>query len=126
MHCLAIGAFVVGAAREQLLDESGVDSGGHDMDVGMQMVIPSPHLRRQCPIAAEGIGQKTPRWLNFAQRVPNTAPARHTGGRPGRQEIISESTSYFAARKTNHSGGESLIVICIRIWIPVCVAVSVR
>ena len=106
---MATGAFVVGAAREQLLDETARDSAGIETDI--QMITPSPHLRRQCPIAAEGIGQKAPRWVNFAQRVVNTAPGRHTGGRAARRGVISESTSYFAARKTSRCNGRARAVL---------------
>ena len=99
------GAFAVGAAREQLLHDSGVETATDE--TGVQMITPSPHLNRQCPVAAEGVGQKTPRWVNFAQRVMNTAPARQAGGRAARKEVISESTSYFAARKTSRCNGRA-------------------
>jgi SAM-dependent methyltransferase len=101
---LVTGAFAVGAAREQLLHDSGVEAATDE--TGVQMITPSPHLNRQCPVAAEGVGQKTPRWVNFAQRVVNTAPARQAGGRAARKEVISESTSYFAAQKMVSSTGE--------------------
>lgn len=105
LRCVA-GAFVIGAAREQLLHDIG-GRGIVTKETAVQIVTPSPHLQKQCPIAAEGIGQKTPGWVNFAQRVVNTAPARHAGGRAARKGVISESTSYFAAQKTTHSTGAS-------------------
>ena len=76
-------------------------------ETAVQIVTPSPHLHTQCPIAAEGLGQKTPAWVNFAQRVVNTAPARYAGGRAARKDVVSESTSYFAAQKTSHCTGAS-------------------
>ena len=100
---MATGAFVVGAAREQLLHECGVEAATNGTNV--HMITPSPHLNRQCPVAAEGVGQKNPCWVNFAQRVVNTAPARDAGGHKARKEVISESTSYFAARKMVSSTG---------------------
>jgi hypothetical protein len=109
---------MVGAAREQLLAAHALDpsgdstsggggggGGGGDSSERSQVIVPSPHLARQCPVAAEGLGKKTPRWLNFAQRVVSTAPAaRQSGGRKakgkvGRQRVIADSTRYFAARK---------------------------
>ena len=97
---------MIGTAREQLLHDIG-GRGIVTKETAIQIVTPSPHLQKQCPIAAEGIGQKTPGWVNFAQRVVNTAPARHAGGRAARKGVISESTSYFAAQKTTHSTGAS-------------------
>ena len=101
------GGFMVGAARAQLVDGTKANGAASETEPGVQMVTPSSHLRTQCPIAAEGVGKQTPRWLNFGQRVYNTAPARHAGGRVARRDILSESIAYFAARKIYHNNGES-------------------